>query len=243
MFEELNNLLEQSGKDLDFFFRDDDADRDVPSLRRLLDLFTSRGVPLSLAVIPGTLTDDGARLLRNAASGARIEIHQHGWMHVNHEQQGRKCEFGPARSLRQQRDDIARGWQRLGERFDALCAPVFTPPWNRCTEETREALCELGFRLLSRDISAPPAAGTWLPEIPVSVDLFRWKTGPRLKEADELRAEIGRSVDRGGPVGILLHHKVMSETAFDRVASLVDVLRANPRLRFHTLEAACAIRS
>ena len=46
---------------------------------------------------------------------------------------------------------IAAGQARMDEAFGNRWFPAFTPPWNRCTEETRRALEELGFSVLSTD--------------------------------------------------------------------------------------------
>ncbi len=237
MFRQAQEYLERSAHRPDVFFRDDDADRDLPELCRLLDLFGSRKVPLSLAVIPGSLTDDGARRLRNSAAEPWLELHQHGWMHVNHEREGRQCEFGPSRGFAEQLADIARGRQRLAHMLGHNVAPVFTPPWNRCTAETCRALDELGFAALSKDRS--PRVGH-IREVSVAVDIFTWKSGPRLKSPDEVGAELCRWMLHLEPVGILLHHKVMSAEAFAMVASLLDTLL--PYARFQSLEAACEIR-
>lgn len=219
------------GLPLGLFFRDDDADDDLPELRQLLDTFGNRDVPISLAVIPGTLTKPGAQALR-AAAGDWLELHQHGWMHTNHEQTGRKCEFGVSRDVEAQRADIAQGQARLAEMLDVPTAPVFTPPWNRCTVTTATVLRELGFRALSRERAGGPLGGT-LPEVSIAVDLFTWKEGAALKSPQILGTEILRWAAEAAPVGILLHHKVMNQEAFALVEQLLDAVR--PTARFHRL--------
>lgn len=213
------------------FFRDDDADRDLPELRRLLDLFGSSGTPLSLAVIPGSLDEGGARLLRDPQPW--LEVHQHGWMHTNHETVGRKCEFGPSRAFAQQCEDIENGRKRLRDRLGDLCAPVFTPPWNRCTADTARALQSLGFEILSKDQT--PNLG--IREMSIAVDIFTWKNGPELKPLQRIVDEVAaRCQVSDAPLGILLHHKVMSREAFSTVSTLLSGLR--PVAEFQTLEAA-----
>lgn len=237
MFDALRQSLQLAPQPPAIFFRDDDADRDLPELRTLLDLFCSRGLALSLAVIPGTLTEDGARLLSEAAAAApALELHQHGWMHVNHEPQGRKCEFGPSRSFAEQFLDIASGRQRLAELLGPRVAPIFTPPWNRCTADTARALEQLHFAALSKDLS--PAVGR-IREISIAVDIFTWKSGPQLKSPEQIAAELSARLAQPGPLGILLHHKVMNAEAFALTAQLVDALR--PASRFYSLEAACSV--
>lgn len=225
------------GMPLDLFFRDDDADDDLPELHRLLKIFGNRGVPISLAVIPGTLTRPGAQTLRRAAdSGEWLELHQHGWRHENHERTGRKCEFGVSRDMDAQRTDIAQGWARLADMVGTPVAPVFTPPWNRCTPITAEVLRELGFCALSRE-RAGGALGVSLPEVSIAVDLFTWKGGAALKSPRRLGEEILRWAGERAPVGILLHHKVMRPEAFAMVEQLLDAVRS--AARFHKLGDLC----
>lgn len=219
-----------------YFFRDDDANEDLPELRKLLAVFGRRSAPLSLAVIPGTLTQDCARLLLD--QGPEVELHQHGWMHLNHEPTGRKCEFGPSRSFNMQRADIAAGRDRLRSLLAERCAPIFTPPWNRCTMDTCRALDELGFTTLSKDRS-PRFAGSALIEISIAVDLFEWKPQRRLKEAWEIQKQIEAAARQSdGPLGLLLHHKVMTAEAFALVDSLLDAI---PPAALHTMEGVCSL--
>jgi hypothetical protein len=119
---------------IDIFFRDDDAGWADERLLELIGRFAEHGLPLDLAVIPAELTDDlaGALLERHAG------LHQHGFAHVNHEREGRKCEFGPSRGIDEQRADIAAGRERLATLLGDRLQPFFTPPWNRCTRDTAE---------------------------------------------------------------------------------------------------------
>lgn len=232
MFDMLRRHLEHAPREVDVFFRDDDADADLPELRRLLDTFAENEVPVNLAVVPGTLTEACADLLKVQP---HAEPHQHGWKHANHEADGRKCEFGRSRSYEQQLADIARGKRRMTELLGEGWVPVFTPPWNRCTDDTCRALCVLEFAGISKDRSTPPFAGCALPEVSTSVDIFRWKNGRRLKTEEEIATEFQASAD---PVGVLLHHKAMDFAAFEMLGELLRALRDSGRCRFHKLSSA-----
>lgn len=228
-------LAAVSGRRIAVFFRDDDAAEDRPSLRRLLGLFEGQRAPLNLEVIPGLLTAAGAQLLRAAATRhpELIGLNQHGWRHENHESTGRKCEFGPSRDEEQQLEDLRRGRQRLEEAFGDAFFPVFTPPWNRCTAVTHRALVALGFAAIS-DISSkrnPPAEG--LMRIPATIDIIDWQGTRDLRPVDELLDELMEQIRAGGPIGILLHHQVMSDAAFDFLARLLDELRAAEAIGLH----------
>ena len=151
----LESVLDAARAPVDFFFRDDDVGRADEQLFRLLDVFGACAVPVDLAVIPEAVTPDLARhlLARHESSGA-LAVHQHGLAHINHEPAGRACEFGASRTRTQQRGDIATGQRRLADLFGPLSTPIFSPPWNRCTDDTVDCLVALGFRALSRDATA-----------------------------------------------------------------------------------------
>lgn len=219
----------------DFFLRDDDIDCVEDTLQTLLNVCRRRQTPVSLAVIPGGLTREAAAFLgeRVSADPGLIELHQHGWKHVSHEAQGRKCEFGPSRSFEEQLADIAEGKARLDEAFGAHWFPAFTPPWNRSTEDTFRAVERLGFEVLSTDRRRPAAFG--FHQEPVTLDLYRWKGHPAMRPAGEIAAELATQIEGRQTIGILLHHKVMDAAAFDFLDFLLGEIRRYPLARFHTL--------
>ena len=218
------------------FFRDDDVDEDEATLRRLLDLFAQRNVPVILGVIPTQLTPECTALLTEFSTS--IEIVQHGWQHINHELIGRKCEFGSSRSLAEQLEDIAHGQARMNEAFGEHWFPAFIPPWNRCTAQTYQALAQLGFRVLSQLHSdASPLTGFSFREISVTLDLYRWKGGASLKPQGELLQAISQQLTQPHPIGIMLHHKVMNDEAFFFLEQLLDEMRNSSAIRFHRFES------
>ena len=163
------------------FFRNDDVDDDEPQLRRLLRLFRERNTPINLGVIPGRLTAECAEFLAGAvdAAPALLELNQHGWLHQNHEREGRKCEFGASRNYAEQLADVMRGRARMTDAFGPKWFPVFIPPWNRCTEETLRAIDHLGFRALSAKQGSSVATGYRFEEISITLDVYRWNGGAR----------------------------------------------------------------
>lgn len=228
---ELHTAL-ASKKTVDVFFRDDDVDEDEATLQQLLAVFAERKLPLVLGVIPARLTTDCIALLQPFS--ASVELVQHGWQHVNHEATGRKCEFGASRSFAQQLDDLVRGQARMNEAFGEQWFPAFIPPWNRCTAVTERALQQLGFQVISK--LREDEAATLLPEISVTLDLFRWKAGAQLKPAAELWQAIAQQIQPGRPLGIMLHHKVMAEDAFAFLEQLLNELQQAANVRFHRLQ-------
>ena len=242
---ELRRFLEvtqDEGQDLHLFLRDDDVDEDEEPLRHLLDIALARGVPMNMEIIPGRLTEGAIAALKNTlrADPALLSLNQHGWMHMNHEQYGRTCEFGPSRSLVQQADDITRGKAVLESAFEDRFYPAFTPPWNRCTAGTLQILDELGFLVFSKDRGKQPIPECGLTEISTTLDLFSWKTGPRMKPPHEIvHALIGQLTERS-IVGLLLHHKVMERDAFRFLDQLLCELSRHSRVRFHTFPSLVA---
>ena len=207
---------------MEVFFRDDDAGWGDERLLELIGRFAEHGLPLDLAVIPAELTEPLAAALLERHAG----LHQHGYAHTNHELEGRKCEFGPSRDAVAQRADIAAGQERLrallGDRLD----PFFTPPWNRCTRATGEALVELGFTLLSREHRAEPLG--LLPELPVHLDVARLTP-------EELDTRFAAHVADGGPVGVMFHHAVMEPDDMARASDLLALLAGHERVVARTM--------
>lgn len=221
---------------LHVFLRDDDVDQDEESLKSLLDITMARGVPMNLEIVPGLLTDSCVSTLRNVlrADPALLSLNQHGWMHANHEREGRKCEFGPSRSLALQAEDIARGKTILESVFEDRFYPAFTPPWNRCTEDTYQVLDELGFLILSKDRGKEPIDGYRFMEISTTLDLYTWKDGARMKPPDAIVDTMISQMQEFPLVGLLLHHKVMTKDAFRFLDQILCELASHSVVRFHT---------
>ncbi len=238
----LEPFLEKMGeenKKIDLFLRNDDVDNDEETLQHLFDITLARHVPLNLEIIPGVLTDSGIKLLdhHKHLHPTLFELNQHGWLHLNHEKEGRKCEFGISRTFDQQWEDISKGKALLEKIFGEKFYPVFTPPWNRCTEETHHVLDRLGFRVFSKDKGERPVTRFSFKEISTTLDLYRWKGKPSMKSPEEIVESLTIQMRETGPVGILLHHKVMNEEAFHFLDALLGLFCRYPNIRFHTFQS------
>jgi hypothetical protein len=241
MHDVLMRLLEALPAGVDVFIRDDDAGWNDAQLLALLDVTERCGVPIDLAAIPGAMSSGLARFLRAriAAAPGLVGIHQHGSTHLNHESEGRKCEFGVSRGAAAQRADLARGRAQLREHFGDLLQPVFTPPWNRCTEATPALLAELGFAALSRDRGARPAQHA-LQELAVDVDWSKhWRTHGSEGGASAVVAAFAHALHEraadGQPLGLMLHHAVMQQEERAALQELLGALAHHPRLRWRSM--------
>jgi predicted glycosyltransferase len=220
------------------FFRDDDCGWSDDRLLLLLDIFADFGISVDLAAIPASLNSAFAQKLsrRMAAYPERLRIHQHGYAHLNHEPEGKKCEFGLARNYTSQRSDIENGQRLLAELLGTAPDPIFTPPWNRCTAVTACCLAELGFQVLSRDSHAAPLEGSSVCELPIAVDWFAHRKQVRLD-----RMEWGRSLaaklENEAAVGIMLHHAVMNAEEMQALTQLLSVLARHPNANCRTMQA------
>jgi len=225
----VSDVLDRAVKPVRFFFRDDDAGWSNDKLYLLLDEFAQAGMPIDVAVIPAALDLDLAdELLSRRQQGKHlIGLHQHGYSHANHELIERKCEFGSSRTKNQQKEDIVKGQKHLRGLLGNALDPIFTPPWNRCTQETLECLEEIDFRLLSRDVTAVEFGSTMLRQIPVNIDWSEMlKISP--KPLPELGHAIANNFKKNKLTGIMLHHADMDDETLKSLAELLAVLADHP---------------
>ena len=234
----LRGELDAADSPVTVFVRDDDAGWDDTRLTALLDLFDRYGAPIDLAVIPRELHPDLARELRRRKRDATggLGLHQHGYAHVNHEPEGRKCEFGPVRSVDEQTRDIATGRRLLLDLLGPDLDPIFTPPWNRCTQDTGVALRTVGIDVLSRDATATPLDERGVSELVVQVDWFASRRGVRL-DRTELGVVMAERAAGDAPLGVMLHHAAMDTADFAGVEELLDLLTGHPNVAMHPMAA------
>lgn len=217
---------------LEVFVRDDDAGWADDRLFALLDVCAEHACPIDLAAIPMAVSDAlAAALLDRRCAGASIGLHQHGFSHLNHEREGRPCEFGPSRPAAAQREDIAAGRRALLEKFGPALDPIFTPPWNRCTVATAACLRENAITAISRDRSAGPLNVPGLAECPIRVDWFARHKGTRLSRDAWAERVADAIAEADVPLGIMLHHAPMDREELVALAELLRYFENNPRIR------------
>ncbi|MFZ2650301.1 MAG: hypothetical protein WA210_09365 [Burkholderiaceae bacterium] len=241
-FDPLLLALDRAAAPVNFFVRDDDAGWADERLLALLRVMDAANVPIDLAAIPAALTLPLARELKaRRGAGQGIGIHQHGYAHANHEPAGRKCEFGPARSLSQCESDLRRGREQLLDLLGECLDPIFTPPWNRLGPDTPALLGRLGFSALSRDFNASPQGA--IAEISVHCD---WTKQWRLANAQQTGArepialacvarELARHASAGACVGLMLHHEAMSDSELAALSQGLARWTGHPNARWRQM--------
>lgn len=149
------------GRPTRFFLRDDDVGALTPELQGFMDVFATRGLPVSYQIIPAALTEDCAAYLRGrrTKAGNLFEFAQHG---LTHEMTvgGRQVfyEFGPERTYSQQLDIILEGQAILDRSLGAdFNRDVFTPPQHKYDRNTLLALKAAGVKVLSASKYDDPA--------------------------------------------------------------------------------------
>lgn len=222
------------------FFRADDIGVPGEQFSKLIQSFTANKLPLCLAVVPTWLTENRlATLQQDTVKGSSQWCwHQHGWRHRNHETQGKKQEFGSARSPATQVADLRKGKNRLEQILGDEFSLYFTPPWNRCSSDTLEGLQTLGFNAVSRSQNAKPPAPKNFPDIQVNIDLHTRKETNSKKCMQDLLTEISLGI-ASGTGGIMIHHQRMNHAAFDFLALLLQIIASNPKLDSTHFHNAC----
>ncbi len=234
-FQTLADVLANRKTSLKVFFRDDDGGWADARLQKLAHAFIEQQLPLDIAVIPDALSAKSIELLTALLKAdAEVAIHQHGYTHTNHQLSGRSCEFGTDRTREQQHLDISRGQQKLTDLFGAQIAPVFTPPWNRCTSDTAHALKSLGFRYLSRIIGSEPIDNA-ITELPVAVDWLKKRKGERLNTTELVQYISGLFSTENDTIGVMLHHEHMDKDNRELFFQFIETLRKSQRVSFHPM--------
>ncbi|WP_448950310.1 glycosyltransferase [Labrys neptuniae] len=215
--------------ELRLWWRDDDAVAATPALDRLLALARRHGLPLSLAVIPATVS---ASLPEALAGESDIDILVHGYAHANHAPDGaKKQELGyrpPAEVLA----ELGRGLAALRSRFGARCLPVLVPPWNRIDPALIGGLAAEGFHGLSVAGERQASRLDDLTVVNTHLDPIAWKQGGGLLDPELVLSRFTDMLEADEPLGILTHHLVHDAWLWEFLDKLFDCLKQHSNIRF-----------
>lgn len=226
-----------SGREVAFWWRDDDAGPATRSLARLLALAATAQVPLALAVVPEAAEPEAI-----AGCDGHVEILQHGVDHRNRAAPGeKKTEFSSQESVGAALERLRRGHAKLAAVAGGRALAVLAPPWNRLPQRLIERLSEAGFRGLSTygARGVPNAApGVW--QVNTHVDIVAWREeGAFVGEEAALRRATERlaaqrigGADFAEPTGWLTHHARHDEAAWTFLARLFEFTKRVAGLRW-----------
>ena len=221
-----------------FWLRDDDAVAPTAALERLLVLREEYQVPLTLAVVPAYVKE---QLARRLAHEVGVNVAVHGWSHENHAAANeKKQELGPHRALNVMSAELGEGYRLLEKLFPDRFVPVLVPPWNRIDPLLLNELANLDFKALSVFGRPNEKFTAVLPVINAHVDLMDWHGTRGCRDHGQLVEAIVRELrlrfrSHDEPVGILTHHLVHDESAWEFLRRLFAVVAATPAGRWVSL--------
>jgi hypothetical protein len=209
-----------AGRPVKFWWRDDDAAAVSSSLKKLIELSKTSGVPLALAVIP-----EAAELALFKLLHERITVLQHGTDHRNRATAGeKKTEYPLAEPAEAALQRIAQGNARLRTLGGECYLPVLAPPWNRMRKDLLAKLPALGIRGVSgygARASAEPAPG--LRQVNTHVDIVAWRRGKQFVGEAESFSIAFQYLSGDEPVGWLTHHAVHDDAAWKFLERLLTL--------------------
>ncbi len=191
----------------------------------LLELFRTYSTSLNLAVVPTWINESTWKSYSDYELESSLWCwHQHGFAHINHQKAGKKSEFGSARTCTEIKTDLENGNKHLKSIMGNAFTPIFTPPWNRCSKETLDALVQLNFSASSRSSDPKKILTQNLPEFPINIDLHTRKETNAELSWKNLYEEI-LNAGSGEYMGFMLHHLVMNKTGFKFLEILLKLIR------------------
>lgn len=211
----LAEQIARAGLRTRFWLRDDDAVAPTPALDHLLHVTERHHVPVALAIIPALA---GQALVTRVEESRMACPVVHGWAHCNHAPDGsKKQELGLHRPLAVVLEELAGARQRMCDLFGESLLTMLVPPWNRIAPELLPHLGQLGFRALSAFGPAAPAAS--ITVVNTQLDIMNWRGNRGCRDHGDLIDALAGLIhqhDRDEtPIGVLTHHLVHDEAAWD----------------------------
>lgn len=206
------------------FLRDDDAISDTPALRKLSDMCAHYSAPLLLAAIPKFADKSLAKLIGKVPL---LTPAVHGYAHVSHSPMDHKpCEHDRFRPLETVVEEMVTARETLSALFDRNLSGLLVPPWNRIHDEVLPHITQSGFAGIS--------AHGWMkdamraPMVNVHMDIMHWSGGVVGRDREWIYRELAENLATARksdwqPVGILTHHLVHDDQAWDSLEAILEV--------------------
>lgn len=220
--------IEDQGKVVELWWRDDDATVPSKALDTLTGLSDEYGLPLTLAVIPESTSVELATDLKEKRF---VNVAVHGWSHANHApKQQKKQELGAHRALEQVVEELERGHSKLSGLYPQQYIPMLVPPWNRIDGSVLDQLPVIGFQAVSVFGRAVSAA---VPMINTHIDVIDWRGSRGAKPFEDLYLEIEKAI-KGGclNIGLLTHHLVHDKAAWDFLRQFFDLASEHSNIQW-----------
>ena len=206
------SCLAESRREL--VIRVDDVGVHTAEESALIAEIAAMGHAVNAAVIPLYAASTTGWLPPLAAKLPGIEVHQHGWSHVNHESTEQKAEFGGARPLEERAREIGDGKALLEQMFSSTFVSVFCPPWNRLSSDVIGICHALSFAGVSgfKEVALPPP----MRNLSANIDVTKVvRTGP--SPEDGLLAAATAVLSRAQGPRLMIHPHDLTESETDAV--------------------------
>lgn len=210
-WQSLREELELWKEPVSFWWRDDDAVADTPSLQRLIATQQeNHSIPLHLASIPQLLETSLPPFIK---SSPNVWILQHGFSHQNNASANeRKIELGGGQDETALRENLASGRETLKLSFSDRHLDVLVPPWNRVNATALSVIDSLGYLALS-GLGLDKNQSDDITRLNVHIDIINWKqrcfvgTDTCLEDiVNQIKNRRTDPAHRHEPVGLMTHH-------------------------------------
>lgn len=230
---------------ISFWWRDDDAVADTPSLQKLIATQQeNRTIPLHLASIPQLLETSLPSLIKNSPN---VWILQHGFSHQNYASAGeRKIELGGEQNESTLRGNLSSGRETLKQRFADRYIDILVPPWNRVNVTALTAIDSLHYLALS-GLGLDKNQSDKTARLNVHIDIINWKqrcfvgTDACLEKiVNQIKIRRTEPAHRHEPIGLMTHHLAHDDDCWDFLSDFLQLTTEHTGAQWMQAEQAIA---
>lgn len=193
------------------FFRNDDLGWMPQQFDKMLSIFRKHQLPLCAAAIP-LYCQDTYKANHFSSDKDILEVHTHGYSHLDHQSSGKKAEFGAERTVEGVTYDLKKAYAITKSLFPEQFYPAFTPPWNRIEGQFIKLLSGAGFKVLSRDPGKLANVDSII-DLNIDIDIHTSKKG-KITDPLKIISAIEQTWSEKDICGVMLHHKHMEDNDF-----------------------------